>query len=133
MLEYPLGFFEKFAQIKKIQMQFELLAESILVFFKTYSDVERLLQFIGEFPLESNRNYVPSKEYIRWDIVLVNSTSEGRDRVMKMFAEKINVFLGPIGRVELLEDRVRLNLPNNFYLDKYFKAMNFSQKPRGTS
>ncbi len=130
LLDYPLGFFEKFAQMQKIQMQFELIAESILVFFKTYSDFEKLLQFLGEFPLERNPNYVPSEEFIRWDIVLIKSTSERRDSLLKMFAEKVNAFLGPLGRVELKEDRVNLNLPNNFYLDKYFKSRDFSQKSR---
>ncbi len=128
MLEYPLGFFEKFAQSQNIQMQFELITEGILIFCKTCSDMERVLQFIGDFPIENNPNYTPSKDFIRWECTPIRPTNEKKEHVLKILAEKIHAFLKPIGSAELQGDHMIINLPNNFFLDKYFKPQNFPKK-----
>lgn len=126
-LDYPLGFLEKFAQVLKIQMQFEQTAEGILAFFKTRADLEQVLEFISQvinkvdpaIPLSGNQH--------SWECVIVKSGTEDRITLLKHLQNKIQAFLGRFGLIELCDEKVIINIPENFRLHPYFQSVAFGQ------
>ncbi len=121
-VDYPLGFFEKFAQSMNIQMQFEITADRVLVFLKTRADLEKILQFLNQVSLARNPTFSPSESKRAWVFTVLKAGTEGQAALLQNLAEKCRSFVGNFGRVELSDHKVVLFLPENFHLHTYFSS-----------
>ncbi len=124
VIDYSLGFFEKFAQLQNIQMQFELIDDSILVFFKTLSDFKRIFQMLSEITLDTNSDFIPAEKLVPWECSIQKIDLADRNIFLMEFAEVVRKFLGRFGRIDVIGEKILIYLPENFYLDKFFKTAN---------
>ncbi len=126
--DYTLGVFENFAQSLKIQMQLEKTAEGILVFFKTRADLENILQAINQVSLETNRIFKPSVNKRAWEVVVIKPRTEDQTPLLQNLAEKCRSFVGQYGRIELVDGKVEMLLPENFHLDTFSLLVTLPRK-----
>ncbi len=117
--DYTLGVFENFAQSLKIQMQLEKTAEGILVFFKTRADLENILQAINQVSLETNRIFKPSANKRAWEVFIIKPKTEDQTPLLQNLVEKCRSFVGQYGRIELVDGKMEMLLPDNFHLDTF--------------
>ncbi len=127
-VDYAIAFFERFVQAMKIEMQFELTAETVLGFFKTRADFKRLLLFLSEISIDTNSSYSPSEDFKIWEISIIKPGNTEGNTLLKEFAEKINDFFGHFGHVEFKENKIVLKMPTNFHLNTFFKNNDIAQK-----
>ncbi len=128
VVDYPVRYFEKFAQRVKIQMQFEVTAEGVLTFFKTQADLEKILQILNQVSLESNPTFSPSMDKRVWEIAVIKPEKEGKVALLQLIAEKASTFVGRFGRVERSDGKVAIYFPENFHLDTYFSSVHLARK-----
>ncbi len=121
IMDYPLGFFEQYAQLQKIQMKFELTEESILVFFKTLADFRRIFKVLSNITLETNPAFIPTEKLKLWECIIRQIKNEDREAFLNEFPKVLGNFLGHFGRVEVFGEKIMIFLPENFMLDKFFK------------
>ncbi len=126
--DYTLGVFEKFAQDLKVQMQLEKTAEGILVFFKTRADLENILQAINHVSLEANTTFTPSEKKRAWQVVIIKPRTEDQTSLLQNLTEKCSSFVGQYGRIELVDGKVEMLLPENFHLDTFSLLGPFPRK-----
>ncbi len=127
-VDYPVRYFEKFAQRKQIQMQFEITIEGILAFFKTRADLDKILHILNQVSLESNPTFSPSISKRAWEFTVIKPEKEGQNLLLQLIAEKSTTFVGHFGRVERSDGKVAVYFPENFHLDTYFSSVHLPRK-----
>ena len=125
-LEYPLHLFEQFSQFKQILLQFEIVADKVLIFWQSAEDLEHTLEFMSSRSLGELPNYSPSEHLISWECRLIKSTNNETESLMEQVAKKMRVFVENVGKVLQDDGSIAIYLPEDFTFDKYLTKEDFS-------
>ncbi|OLS14087.1 MAG: hypothetical protein RBG13Loki_2265 [Promethearchaeota archaeon CR_4] len=118
--DYLAKIFETFCSSQGIQMQYEIVQDGILIFWKSLADFDKTSQLLAKIPIEKITNYTHSGELERWEIRIISNAKISKEDLGKRCINAIQLFLGQSGLVEPDNEKIYLYLPSNFTFDKYF-------------
>ncbi|HMF34692.1 MAG TPA: hypothetical protein VKK79_24935 [Candidatus Lokiarchaeia archaeon] len=100
-------------------MQFELVADKILIFWQSMADLERTFDFLNSKPLGEFSDYIPTGDLIPWEIKLISYSGGDKGELLRYLVDKISEFLKDYRQVDQSDGEMIIYLPEDFTFDKY--------------